>query len=283
MKKLALLIITAFVLQFPSFAQLGIGTTAPDASSVLDLTSISKGFLVPRMTTAQLNSISNPANALLVYQTNNTPGYYFNYGTPASPDWRMLGANIAIGSGVATRVAYWNTATTLSSHPDLYWDNTNRRLGIGTTAPSAKLHISGTAAENQFLIRAYSTQSLDILQILGSASQRYVTINDSGKFIIGGTGVTTGSNVFQMIPQGVLPTSSGSSSIFELDANDGANSDINIRLSGNGIPAFFLSKSRGTLSAPTNLANGDIIGIYGTRGYTNSSWNDLAYILSTYR
>jgi hypothetical protein len=283
MNKYILLIFFTLCYQLSSFAQLGIGTTAPDASSVLDLTSTSKGLLVPRMTNAQISAISNPANALLVYQTDNTPGYYFNYGTAGTPDWRMIGNNVPIGTGVATRLAFWSTTTSLSSHPDLYWDNTNRRLGVGTTAPTAKLHLSGTASENQFLIRAYSTQSLDIMQVLGSAGQRYVTINDSGKMIIGGTGVTTGSNVFQIIPQGVLPTSSGTNSVFELDANAGANSDINIRLSGGGIPAFFLSKSRGTLAVPTNLAQGDLVGIYGTRGYNNGTWNDLAYISSSYQ
>jgi hypothetical protein len=285
MKKLALLIITAFVLQVSSDAQIGIGTTAPSASSILDLTSSTQGFLAPRMTYAQLSAITNPATGLLVYQTNSTPGYYFNYGTPAAPDWRLLGLGVTtpIGSGVPNHLAIWNTSSTLTSHPDLYWDNTNRRLGIGTTTPTAKLHIAGTASENQFNITAYSAQTQDIMQILGSTGTKFVTINDSGKFIIGGTGVATGNNVFQLIPQGYMPSSCGSNSTFELDANDGNYSDINIRLSGNGIPSFFLTKSRGTLAAPSNLVTGDRVGIYGSRGFVNSLWKDLAYMMTTYR
>jgi hypothetical protein len=49
------------------------------------------------------------------------------------------------GSGVATRVAFWTGTNTLSSNTNLYWDNTNSRLGVGTSAPSAKLEIRGTA------------------------------------------------------------------------------------------------------------------------------------------
>jgi len=285
MKKLALLIIIIFVVQISSYAQIGIGTTAPSASAMLDLTSTTKGFLAPRMTYAQLSAISNPATGLLIYQTNSTPGYYFNYGTPAVPDWRLLGLGVtnSFGSGTPGHLAIWATASTLTSHKDLYWDNTNARLGIGTTTPTAKLHIAGTASENQFNITAYAAQTQDIMQIVGSTGTRFVTINDSGKFIIGGTGVATGSNVFQLIPQGVLPTNMGMNSIFELDANDGLYSDINVRLSGSGIPSFFLSKSRGSLAAPSNLANGDRVGIYGSRGYVNSAWKDLSYMMSSYR
>ena len=50
---------------------LAIGKSSPAAnSSVLDLTSTTKGFLPPRMTTAQVNAIVTPANGLQVYNTD---------------------------------------------------------------------------------------------------------------------------------------------------------------------------------------------------------------------
>jgi hypothetical protein len=48
---------------------IGIGTNTPNASSLLDLTSTSKGFLPPRMTTTQKNAISTPATGLMLYDT----------------------------------------------------------------------------------------------------------------------------------------------------------------------------------------------------------------------
>ena len=57
-------------------AQVGIGTENPEASSIFDVTSTSKGFLVPRMTENQKNAISTPAQGLLVFQTNGTVGFY---------------------------------------------------------------------------------------------------------------------------------------------------------------------------------------------------------------
>ena len=57
----------------------GIGTTTPDTSAALDISSSSKGILVPRMSTAQKNMIATPAIGLLIYQTDSVQGfYYFN-------------------------------------------------------------------------------------------------------------------------------------------------------------------------------------------------------------
>ena len=47
----------------------GIGTTSPNASAALDISSITKGFLPPRMTTAQEAAIVSPTNGLVVFNT----------------------------------------------------------------------------------------------------------------------------------------------------------------------------------------------------------------------
>jgi len=48
----------------------GIGTTSPTASALLDISSTSRGFLPPRMTGAQAEAIATPAAGLLVYANN---------------------------------------------------------------------------------------------------------------------------------------------------------------------------------------------------------------------
>jgi hypothetical protein len=53
-----------------SYAQVGVGTTNPDNSSVLDVTSTTKGFLLPRMTNAQKNNIVSPAAGLWIWCTD---------------------------------------------------------------------------------------------------------------------------------------------------------------------------------------------------------------------
>ena len=65
MKKI--LLCAAFIaVSFTSIAQVGIGTTTPDASAVLDISSNEKGLLIPRMTTAQRDAIA-AVEGLMVY------------------------------------------------------------------------------------------------------------------------------------------------------------------------------------------------------------------------
>ena len=52
-----------------------------DTSAMLDVSSVTKGLLAPRMTAAQKNAIVAPATGLLVYQTDNTPGFYYYSGS----------------------------------------------------------------------------------------------------------------------------------------------------------------------------------------------------------
>lgn len=91
------LLLTAFVFvsAHAAFSQVGIGVTTPDPSAVLDLTSTSKGFLVPRMSFVQRGLLPQPATALLIYQYDNVPGFYYNSGTPFLPNWVLLNAPAA--------------------------------------------------------------------------------------------------------------------------------------------------------------------------------------------
>lgn len=58
-------------------AQVGIGTTSPDASAALDVSSTDKGFLMPRMTTAQRTAIATPANSLMVFDTDTNSQWIY--------------------------------------------------------------------------------------------------------------------------------------------------------------------------------------------------------------
>jgi hypothetical protein len=56
-----------------SYAQstpgIGIGTSTPHASAILDIDFVDKGVLFPRLTTAQRDGISSPAAGLLIYNS----------------------------------------------------------------------------------------------------------------------------------------------------------------------------------------------------------------------
>ena len=77
----AFLLITTVSIQ----AQVGIGIATPAASAQLDVTSTTKGFLPPRMTTTQRNAISTPATGLVIFNTT-TNGLEFK----SSSGWVSL-------------------------------------------------------------------------------------------------------------------------------------------------------------------------------------------------
>ena len=77
-----------------TFSQVGIGTTTPNASAQLDVSSNTKGLLIPRMTQAQRTAINSPAQGLLVYQTDGIIGLYQYDGT----SWSIAGAGSSIYS-----------------------------------------------------------------------------------------------------------------------------------------------------------------------------------------
>jgi len=62
---------------FPKTGSVGIATTTPKASAILDVDTVGKGVLLPRMTKAQRDAIVSPSTSLLIYQTDNTPGFYY--------------------------------------------------------------------------------------------------------------------------------------------------------------------------------------------------------------
>lgn len=63
-------IILFFFFTFNTIAQIGIGTTSPENSAILDVSSIDKGVLLPRMTTLQRDNITSPIEGLLIYNTD---------------------------------------------------------------------------------------------------------------------------------------------------------------------------------------------------------------------
>jgi hypothetical protein len=58
----------------------GIGTSTPDPSARLQISSSTQGILLPALTAAQRGAINNPATGLLVFQTDENAGFYFYLG-----------------------------------------------------------------------------------------------------------------------------------------------------------------------------------------------------------
>lgn len=86
MKKIILLITVGFLGITLSVAQVGINTSTPDESSVLDIVSTSKGVLFPRLTQEARDEITNPAQGLMLFNTDCS-ALQINTGEASSPNW----------------------------------------------------------------------------------------------------------------------------------------------------------------------------------------------------
>lgn len=96
-----------------------------DTSAILDISSTSKGLLIPRMKQNQRNAIFSPATGLMIYQTNDPKGFYYYNGN----GWTSLVDN----------------KNNLWSGDNLNVYNTTAKIGIGTDVPRMPLHIASTS------------------------------------------------------------------------------------------------------------------------------------------
>jgi hypothetical protein len=145
--------------------QVGIDSanSQPHPSAMLDVKSTTKGLLVPRMTAAQRMAIANPANGLLVFDTDSSLFFYHGNG-----DWlKLLVGNEAdpkVGSLTMGYVPRWNGSTLANG---TLFDN-NARIGIGTTAPNNKLDVNGNAVIGGSYILGNAMAPLNGLAVEGT-------------------------------------------------------------------------------------------------------------------
>ncbi|MGB0871357.1 MAG: hypothetical protein ACPGSD_17340 [Flavobacteriales bacterium] len=85
-KKTLIFIGISFLFNLNSYSQIGIGTTNPNESSIVDINSNSKGLLIPRLTELEKSLIESPANGLLIFNTSINC-LQVNSGLPEFPYW----------------------------------------------------------------------------------------------------------------------------------------------------------------------------------------------------
>jgi hypothetical protein len=78
-KVIQIIIISISIFCYKSFAQIGIGTTNPNPSAILEVQSTEKGFLLPRLSYSQRVSIPSPiSQGLMIYNTDEKCINVFN-------------------------------------------------------------------------------------------------------------------------------------------------------------------------------------------------------------
>jgi hypothetical protein len=155
MKKNMLMLLFVITNQILSAQNVGIGTTTPNSSAQLDVSSSTKGMLVPRMTTAQRTAIALPASGLLVFD-NNTGSFWFKSNTnwvelldSSNNNWKQNGENSFVGN--------------------------NAKVGIRTNSPQKPLDVRTHDSIAGHGIRIHNLSATE-----GSKSSLLLSSNTSG-------------------------------------------------------------------------------------------------------
>ncbi len=141
-----------------STAQVGIGTTSPNADAELDITSTTRGLLLPRVALTNTTSpapLSTDVAGMTVYNTATTgdvtPGFYYNDGTlwvrlgaAASADWSLTGnTGTTVGTnfiGTTDNVAF----AVKTNNNERIRVASNGKVGIAENNPTdATLEVGG--------------------------------------------------------------------------------------------------------------------------------------------
>jgi hypothetical protein len=96
-----------------------------------------------------------------IFVSTNTFAFFRDNGT----GWDLIGGpgtGTVTGSGAAGQVSFWNGANTITGNNDLFWDNVNGHLGIGTNVPGTALQIDHDQSQ---LIRLNQTTATNDTKI----------------------------------------------------------------------------------------------------------------------
>jgi hypothetical protein len=145
--------------QTTTFAQtdlkIGSNPGAKNSSAILELESTSKGLLLPRLTTVQMDAIATPAEGLTIYNTTDGCIYIRKSGS-----WANICDPIGLGAWSVTGNNNINAATnflgTTNGQPVIFKTNAvergrfdaNGNFGIGTATPANRLDVDASSAGN---------------------------------------------------------------------------------------------------------------------------------------
>jgi len=152
--------------------------------------------------------------------------------------WDLIGgpgAGTITGTGTATQVAYFTGSQAIGSSSNLYWDNTNTRLGIGTSTPGSRLDIHGTG-------------TLQSNNSTGATNNNYLALQRAGSNIwrLGDT-YNGGDNYFSIL------NSNLSSDAFIVYANTSEKIAFSQETYSTGDSIGILARHNLTISAGTSI------------------------------
>lgn len=162
MKKLFFPIIAAMIAQSIFGQSVGIGTSTPNASAKLEVSSVTQGMLVPRMTSAQRNAIASPAQGLLVFDITSNSFWFRN-----SSSW------VELLDSVKTEVH--------RNGSDVIYMGMTDSVGVGTSDPAHKFQVK-TADEHYGI--SHTNGTVDIATYVGNATGGWIGTKSNHPFYL---------------------------------------------------------------------------------------------------
>ena len=152
------IIITLIFFQFQCSYCQGISInedgSLPNSSAMVDMKSVSKGLLIPRMTQAERNAIVSPANGLMIFQTDGVSGFYYYESI-----WKLAGSNYVESQNL-------NQVLSLGTDAGNKKIVNVNQVGIGTASPSASAALEIVSTNSGLLLpRMTTTQRNEIVWI----------------------------------------------------------------------------------------------------------------------
>jgi hypothetical protein len=229
-------------------------------------------YLTTGVTIGSVTTPVNISDAFTLPMIDGASGEVLTTDGAGNVSWAAAGGSGTVtGSGTATRVAFWDGASSLSSNANLYWDNTGSgKLGIGTNAPVAALDIAsgqlaipdGSAAAPAVAFRdnlnsGFFSPSNDIIGVgvNGTEIARFQQSGGSPVFLVG-TSTVYGQFTFDSsdVTAGAVMLGHGAAGTVLQESYRGGQ--------------FAGVRSRGTKAAPTQIGAGDgMINVLGA-GWT---------------
>ncbi len=245
---------------------------AQDPSAISEFESTTQGILIPRMLESERLAIAMPATGLLVYQTDNSAGFYFNFGNALSPNWRLLGEDA--DADPTNEIQTWST---LGGIPSGFSDNVDD-VNDGDSDPTNEIELPAGGITGQVLTKDGTSsiwqdvQASEIVDIDGdtkieandqTGSKDYISMQINGQEV--GRFLSPASNILRM----TTPTSS---SLYF--GNNAGLSDTfstqNIGIGNNALSSLDPTGGSPSVASKFNVAIGTSAGFKLSRGFRNS-------------